>query len=208
MNPSKADENAPPTDSRAAQLGLGTTLIAILGLFAITAPFLRRFTGAPYVASSMHARRAIVQHMRKLRHTHKGEMTLIDLGSGGGELVIEAAVVGFQARGVELNRWLIALSRFRAWKAQVRRYSFHRQCLWATSLHNDDMVVVFGVPAMMNRLATKLSNECKPGAWVASNTFQIPHWHPEKHVGGVYFYIVAKKPHASRSSLGLSQLAR
>ena len=38
--------------------------------------------------------------------------TLVDIGSGDGRLVVEAARMGFRATGVELNRWLVYYSRF------------------------------------------------------------------------------------------------
>ena len=37
--------------------------------------------------------------------------TLLDIGSGDGRIVIQAARDGFQASGVELNRWLVYYSR-------------------------------------------------------------------------------------------------
>lgn len=193
--------------SRAASVGLGATVATTAALLVFTAPFMRRFTGAPYVASSQHARRAIAQHMRKLRESRNGELRLTDLGSGGGELVIQAATIGFRARGVELNPWLVALSRLRAWRARARQSSFRRQCLWSTPLNNEDVIVVFGVPAMMSRLADKLANECKPDAWVASNTFELPGWRAERRVGGVYFYVVRNNTDAHVKQQGLKQLA-
>ena len=36
---------------------------------------------------------------------------LLDIGSGDGRIVIQAATDGFQATGVELNRWLVYYSR-------------------------------------------------------------------------------------------------
>ena len=37
--------------------------------------------------------------------------TLLDIGSGDGRLVVDAAKMGFRATGVELNRWLVYYSR-------------------------------------------------------------------------------------------------
>ena len=37
---------------------------------------------------------------------------MLDIGSGDGRLVVEAARMGFRATGVELNRWLVYYSRW------------------------------------------------------------------------------------------------
>ena len=44
-----------------------------------------------------------------LRFLSKGK--LLDIGSGDGRLVVEAARMGFKSTGVELNRWLVYYSR-------------------------------------------------------------------------------------------------
>merc|ERR1719378_1654001 len=41
--------------------------------------------------------------------------TLVDIGSGDGRIVLQAAKQGFKAHGVELNRWLVYYSRLSAW---------------------------------------------------------------------------------------------
>lgn len=184
-------DDASKNMSRAANIGLGTTLVASVGLCAITIPFLRRFTGAPYVASSQLARNAISRHITKIRGTKEGRLNLIDLGSGSGEIVLHAATNGFRAHGVELNPWLIALSRWRAWRAGIEYASFSKRCMWTTPLHDEDVVVVFGIPDIMNQLSSKLENECKPdGAWIVSNTFRLPNRQPIRSESGVHFYFI------------------
>lgn len=174
--------------------GLGATLVATGGLCVLTVPFLRTFSGAPYVASAEHARRAINSHLRAIRESKTGVLRFTDLGSGSGELVIDAAQTGFVARGVELNPWLVAASRWRAWRASATQASFSRSCLWATSLRDANVVTVFGVPAMMNRLAEKVKEECKPGTSIVSNTFPLPQpWKPQRISSGVYFYVVHER---------------
>ena len=56
---------------------------------------------------------------------------MLDIGSGDGRLVVEAARMGFRATGVELNRWLVYYSRLSAWRAGVRsNTNFLRHDLW------------------------------------------------------------------------------
>ncbi len=186
------DEEKMPKMSRAANIGLGTTLVASLGLCAVTVPFLRRFSGAPYVASSQSARNAISRHIKQIRRAREGNLNLIDLGSGSGEIVLHAATSGFRAHGVELNPWLVALSRWRAWRGGIHDATFSQRCLWSTPLHEQDVVVVFGIPDIMSQLSTKLEHECKPdGAWIVSNTFRLPNRQPVRTESGVHFYFIS-----------------
>ena len=51
---------------------------------------------------------------------------MLDIGSGDGRLVVEAARMGFRATGVELNRWLVYYSRWRTNICMTKTYyMFH-----------------------------------------------------------------------------------
>lgn len=185
------DETRTSDMSRAASYGLGATAVISIGLCAATVPFLRRFSGAPYVASSQSARHAISRHITSIRRSKEGTLNLIDLGSGSGEIVLHAASVGYRAHGVELNPWLVAFSRWRAWQDGIQHATFSQSCLWSTPLHKHDVVVVFGIPDIMSRLSTKFHAECKPdGAWLVSNTFRLPDTKPIRTESGVHFYFI------------------
>ena len=67
-----------------------------------------------------------------LRFLSKGK--LLDIGSGDGRLVVEAARMGFKSTGVELNRWLVYYSR---WGKNICMIKNHlllstgfTRCLW------------------------------------------------------------------------------
>ena len=85
---------------------------------------------------------------------------MLDIGSGDGRLVVEAARMGFKSTGVELNRWLVYYSRWAAWRAGVRASTrFVRQDLWRHDTATYNNVVIFGVEQMMGELETKLERE-------------------------------------------------
>jgi hypothetical protein len=92
-----------------------TTSLFVLGNLALlpfALPGLRRFAGAPFVPSQPKSVQNLFQHFpRSLEGAY-----LIDLGSGDGRIVHAAARRGLAATGVELNPWLVALSRYRAWR--------------------------------------------------------------------------------------------
>lgn len=51
---------------------------------------------------------------------------------------------------------------------------FHICDLWKTKLHRYDVVAVYGLAPIMQRLGTKMERELLPGSIVVSNVFEIP----------------------------------
>ena len=100
---------------------------------------------------------------------------LVDLGSGDGAIVCEAAQRGFHATGVELNPML-------AWFSKLRGISqagatINLGDMWKQPVSDADVVVVYGVESedFQQRLTTKIRSECtKPGAILVSNCFPVP----------------------------------
>merc|ERR1712112_669328 len=82
-------------------------------------PALRRVC-LPFVPAT-NTQLANVRLALRGRETVKSKPTLLDIGSGDGRIVIQSAQQGFQATGVELNRWLVYYSRLAAWRAGWRR---------------------------------------------------------------------------------------
>ena len=121
---------------------------------------------------------------------------MIDLGSGNGELVVEAAKLGLKCEGYELN-WILvlaSLARARAAGPEVQA-CFHWQSLWEAPLESYDVVVVFGVPEIMAKLQGRFEKDLKPGTVVCSNQFALHTWVPFKEENGVFCYRVpAAKP--------------
>lgn len=178
---------------RAAGVGLAVVSSALVGLAVVTGPFLRRFSGAPYVASTEASRRAIRAALR--RHAEGAgrgrRLQVVDLGSGSGEVVVEAARDGHAAVGYELNVWLVAASRWRAARAGVgERARFVWGDMWEAEVGAADAVVVFGVPGIMQRVGRKLEGECRAGCLVCCNSFRIEGWRARSATANVWTYAV------------------
>ena len=47
--------------------------------------------------------------------------------------------------------------------------------MWSQKIGEADVVMVFGVRPLMPRIAQKIGSECKPGTYVMSYRFRIPH---------------------------------
>lgn len=143
------------------------------------------YRGAPFVPS----RRKSAQLICETLNVGVGTL-LMDLGSGDGRILIEAARRGARARGVEINPLLALVSRCWAMASGVKPLvSVTIGDLYMADVGNADVVVVYGLPAVLKKLESKLSREMKPGSSVASITFRFPNWTIMRSLEGpVYIY--------------------
>lgn len=114
------------------------------------------FVGAPYVPTKTKDLNKILKAAR----LKKGEV-IVDLGSGDGRLLIEAARRGYGSVGYELNPFLVLLTwwRLRPYRnlADVRMVDF-----WKTPLPDETRAVfVFLAAPFMKRLEMYLQSEAK-----------------------------------------------
>lgn len=180
----------PPSPQQPPPPGRAVLTAAIGGLAVLcglSLPFLRTARGAPFVPSTPAAVSAVVAHARSLDLGRAPR--LVDLGSSSGSVVFAAAAAGADARGVERNAVLVGWCWARAaGGAGGGRARFTLGDMWGAGVGGDDVVVVFGVPGVMEGIAEKCASEMRDGAWLASNTFEVPGWRCEKVVSGVRFY--------------------
>ncbi|PNF21148.1 Protein FAM173B, partial [Cryptotermes secundus] len=109
---------------------------------------------------------------------------LIDLGSGDGRIVLTAAKAGFVADGVELNPWLVAYSKFQAFRLGFCNCArFYCQDLWKFNLKPYPNIVIFGVQEMMPQLEMKLEKELCNDVHVVACRFPFPTWTPDATLG-------------------------
>ncbi|OGG01821.1 hypothetical protein A2Z33_01025 [Candidatus Gottesmanbacteria bacterium RBG_16_52_11] len=146
-------------------------LIVQLGfLFLIIFMTLAFLTGAPYVPSSPKAASAMI----RLAKCRRG-MTVYDLGSGDGKLLILAAATGARAVGIEINPYLLVYSLIRAWLSPYRRQiRVIWRSFWSCRLTDADIVFLYLVPWRMERLEKHLIKKLKPGTVIVSNSFMFP----------------------------------
>jgi SAM-dependent methyltransferase len=122
----------------------------------------------PYVPS----RKKVVKHLVKIAGLKNGEK-IYDLGCGDGRILIEAkknanvTAVGFEAAPIP---FLLALMRKHLSRSNVKisMRNFFKQ-----NLGDADVVFCYLGPDTANRLANKLSSECRAGTRVYSHTFKI-----------------------------------
>jgi len=152
-----------------------------LVIFLIVLPFaIVLLYGAPYLPT----RKAQAIQALDLLDLREGDV-FVDLGSGDGAVLIEAASRGMICYGYELNPYVWFVSKLRTLKFGKQIHIYCRN-FWNVPLPKDTKgVFVFLLDKYMARLDQKLGSELKKGGTLASYTFQIS----------------GKKPHVSRDAM-------
>lgn len=129
-------------------------LIIVIGLFLSFG--ILAFTGAPYVPSK---RRVSRKSLRELAFVGPKDHVL-DLGSGDGVVLVEAARLGARATGYELHPILVWIANWR-----LRHFTeahVYMKDLWSSPFPNDvTLVYVFVNSRDVKRLVRKLHREAK-----------------------------------------------
>jgi SAM-dependent methyltransferase len=105
---------------------------------------------------------------------------VVDLGSGDGRTVVQAAKRGAKAMGIEYNPDMVALSRRNAQKEGVsERATFVHGDIFATDFSQATVVTMFLLSDLNLRLRPTIL-DMKPGTRVASNTFDMGDWEADE----------------------------
>ena len=155
--------------------GAGLAITTICVPFVVPA---LRAVCLPYVPATTTQLANVSKALGVARSATHPLPSLVDIGSGDGRVVLQAARSGYRAHGVELNRWLVYYSRWSAW-----RTGFARQDLWKSDMSKFNNVVIFGVEQMMRQLESKLENELVKGSVVVACRFKFPTWKPVQEIG-------------------------
>jgi len=127
----------------------------------------------PYVQTPME----IVERMLRMAEVKKGDH-VIDLGSGDGRIVIEAAKrFGAKGLGVEIDPRLVNLAREKAKQAGVEALaSFEVKDLFETDLRGVSVVTMYLLPEVNLKLLPRLLDQLKPGARIVSHDYDLGPW--------------------------------
>ena len=121
----------------------------------------------------------------------KPGQTLLELGSGDGRVMREAAKRGLRVVGYELNPFLVVVSMF-----VTVRYRENVTVIWGNFWTKNwppaDGAFVFLLDRYMPKLESKIENsEHKPKKLV-SFAFQIPGKKPAKTKNGLFLYVYSR----------------
>ena len=130
----------------------------------------------PYVPTPQ----VVVDRMLDMAQLKSGE-TVIDLGSGDGRIMIEAASkYGARGFGVEIDPRLVKISNERALKAGVAdRVKFLQQDLFKTDFRDANVLTLYLLPDVNLALRPKILAELKPGSRVVSHDYGMGDWRPD-----------------------------
>jgi SAM-dependent methyltransferase len=107
---------------------------------------------------------------------------VIDLGSGDGRLVIEAAKRGARALGIEYDENLVRYARREAQKQGVAaRARFEKADIFASDFSQATVLTLFLLPDMNRKLRPQIL-AMKPGTRVVANYFGIGDWSSDEAV--------------------------
>ena len=119
----------------------------------------------------------------------KPGMKAVDLGSGDGRLVVALAKAGFLADGFEINPALVLWSKIKIKQAGLNNARIFGKSFWATNLSQYDVVVVFGMSHIMDRLEDKFKSELRANTLIISNVFQFKDLTELESHDGIHVYI-------------------
>jgi SAM-dependent methyltransferase len=120
---------------------------------------------------------AVVERMLYLAQPKAGER-LVDLGSGDGRIVIEAAKrYGTRGLGVDIDPRLVKLATENAKRAGVESLaSFEVRDLFETDLRGVSVVTMYLLPEVNRKLLPRLIEQLKPGARIVSHDYDLGPW--------------------------------
>lgn len=129
-------------------------------------------SGAPYVPSSNKD----VEETLSQANLKKGQV-ILELGSGDGR-VISFAVQKYHVKGlgIEISPFLVFYSRLLAKFKKIRYIEFKRENIYKSDLSKADVIYMFLMPKMLEKLSTALKTQTKKGTLIISHGFKIPNF--------------------------------
>jgi hypothetical protein len=157
-------------------------ILFIVGVVSVIVFNFVVFFGAPFLPT----RRQRVIEALDLLNLKPGQ-TLLELGSGDGRILREAARRGINAIGYELNPVLAGWSIVRSWKyrnlIKVRCRNY-----WLQPFEPADAIYTFLLQPYMSKLSAKVSTDISRPVKLVSFAFPIPDKKPIQDQNGLFLY--------------------
>jgi hypothetical protein len=158
-----------------------TWLILVACLLLLTFSGVLLF-GAPYLPTLRKQQKEALD----LLSLQPGQL-LIELGSGDGRILKEAARRGIVAVGYEINPFLVIYSKISCWPMR-KLAETHWRNFWHVSISPADGVYTFLLDRYMPKLDKKIVSEVKKPLKFVSFSFELPGRKPVKKQNGLILY--------------------
>lgn len=152
-------------------------IVLLLELILITSVFLYLLSliysslkGAPYVPT----KQKLIQNILDEANLKRGQRFL-ELGCGDGR-VVRFAVKKYGAKGVgiDVNPLVLLLAQIKTRMENILNISFLRQNVSDADVAEFDVVYLFLLPELLDKLTDKLEKETRDRVLIISHGFQIP----------------------------------
>ena len=145
--------------------------------------------GAPFQPTSKYKIKKII----KLASAKKGDK-ILDLGSGDGRIVMSFAKKGLESHGYEINPLLVFISRRKIRKENLQDKAFiHWGNFWKENIDKYDVIILFQIGYIMNKLENKIKKEAKKNVKIISHDWKFPNLKISKKISKIYLYKIRKK---------------
>ena len=164
-------------------LTLSITIGTLAGCFIALSWFAG--TDAPYVPTKNDR----IKQALLLTGLKKGE-TFYELGSGDGRVVLQAALMGAIAFGIEQSWIRVLYSRYKAWRENLNTAHFVHGNIFNQNLRAANVVFIYLLPQGVEKLHLKLKKELQQGSRVITQTYHFTSWQPVKKESNFWLYRV------------------
>lgn len=140
----------------------------LLSLFALSLSISFLF-GPPFAITP----KKLVWEMLRLAKINSNDI-VIDLGSGDGRILIESAKICKKARGIEINPFLVLITKLNARAANVsRKVSVHLQNYKNAKINDGTVIFLYNIRSSLPEVEKKLKNDLKLGTRIVSYKFPL-----------------------------------
>lgn len=150
--------------------------------------FLSLWFTTPYYPSRV---KKLSEAFKDLKIKYDENTKFIDIGSGDGRIVLWAAKMGMNSKGIELNPFLTLFSRFLLLMNGVTKKG---DIINGNFNHHDyssyDIVYMYILNEHMRKLEDRLFLDMKAGSIIISNTFTFANHKPDREFGRFKVYVV------------------
>jgi SAM-dependent methyltransferase len=123
----------------------------------------------------------VVDRMLEMADVKAGDY-VIDLGSGDGRIVIDAAKRGAMGHGIDIDPTRVSEARSNASIQDVsNRVLFERGDIFEKDFSRASVITMYLLPDVNKKLKPQLLNQLEPGTRIVSHDYGMGNWDPDRH---------------------------